>query len=642
MDNTSGTDPLEGGSNDWVLLEAEDAEGGGDDDDDEDDFDTGEDLVDFIDYTLCAEEGSEDADYFRRLQTEQRNADDERAVQDLKRKFLDSPKSKVDFELSPRLQAITLQARTGRARRKLYKDPGNDSGHGESLEASRLSAVVGSTQQVQEDDSMVSEGPWGGATPAVVLHSSNRQQTNRLPENPTSPVTNLLQAGKPRAVMLGIFKEVHGCCLTDLTRSFKSDKTVCEDWVCLLAGVPCALADAISQLLAPHTQYAHVTTTTTKVGMLAILLVRWKTGKNRDTVRKLLAGLFTIERQQMVLDPPRTRHPAAAMFWYKKALANTSIVTGETPEWILKQVSVQAQVGEACQFSLAVMVQWAYDNDLEGESDIAYEYALLADEDRNAEAFLRSNSQAKHVRDCASMVHHYKRAEMARMNMGQWIKHRCSKIDGDGDWKPIMRFLRFQGVDILAFLSFFKKFLRGVPKSSCLVLYGPPNTGKSMFGMGLISMLAGKVISHVNSGSHFWLQPLGDCKVAMLDDATTATWDYIDTYLRSVLDGNPVCLDAKHKAPRQIKCPPLLITTNVNVMETERFKYLHSRIRMESFMHTCPLDCRGDPEYNLSKENWKAFFFKCWASLSLDDLLQGDGEPMQQLRCAARETDGPD
>ncbi|CAC80270.1 E1 protein [Omikronpapillomavirus 1] len=642
MDNTPGTDPLEGGSSDWVLLEAPDDGEGDSEEEYDEEFDRGEDLVDFIDDSVNVQDVS-DSDFYRRLQVEQQREDDQRAAHVLKRKFLDSPKTKADSDLSPRLEAISLQERSGRARRKLYKNSTvDDSGHGDSLEASCLESLAGRGEQVPISQSAE---PWEGATPTVVCTAKTAQevQSTAQQEDYTSQVTQLMQAGKPRNVLLALCKDAYGCSFSDLTRSYKSDKTVCGDWVCLIAGVPCSLEEAITDLLKPHSDYTHVNISTCRYGLLLLLLVRWKTAKCRETVQKLLGGLMSVEKHQMVLEPPKIRHPATAMFWYKRTLANASVVTGETPEWILKQVSLQEQIGAAATFSLSAMVQWAYDNGLEGESEIAYGYAQLAEEDTNAEAFLRSNAQAKHVKDCAIMVRHYRRAEMCKMNIAQWIKLRCSKVEGEGDWRPIMKFLKFQKVEILAFLTFMRHFLRGTPKRNCMVLLGPPNTGKSLFGMSLMHFLGGKIISHVNSGSHFWLQPLLECKVAMLDDATTSTWDYMDIYLRNMLDGNTVCLDAKHKAPMQLKCPPLIVTTNVDVTANDKWKYLHSRLKVFTFPNLCPLNCRGDPEFQLTPENWKAFLEKCWTSLGLEDLLKdGDGEPLQPLRCAARAADGTD
>ncbi|ADJ96348.1 E1 protein [Phocoena phocoena papillomavirus 2] len=636
MDNSQGTDPLEGGSDGWVLVEARDVDGG-EDDWEEDEDDLGEDLVDFIDDSGIASGGR--GGVHRQLQTAQERADDDRALLLLKRKFMESPKSKVEVELSPRVEAISLREKRGRARRRLYGEPINDSGHGDSLEESSSDLVVPGMQVQEGGDGNCN---MQGAPPVVVRASQHGNEQTQDEEDYTGQVTQLLRSGKPKAVLMALFRDTHGCSFTDLTRVFQSDKTICEDWVGVVGGVPCSLADAIPELLKPHVCYAHITQSTCKLGIMILFLIKWKTGKNRETVCKLLSGLLAVEKHQMILEPPRTRHAGAALFWYKKAMSNGTIAFGDVPQWILKQVNIQEQLGEQSAFSLSNMVQWAYDNDFVEECTIAYEYALLADEDKNAEAFLRSNNQSKHVKDSANMCKLYKRAEMKKMTMHQWIKHCSEKIEGDGDWKPILKFLKYQGIEVMDFIGILKQFLKRTPKKNCLVIYGPPDTGKSLFGMSFISMLQGKTISHVNSTSHFWLQPLLDCRVAMLDDATESTWDYFDKYLRNLLDGNQVCIDAKHKAPTQFKSPPLLITTNCDVKSNPRWKYLHSRLCQIEFPNPLPLTDKGDPVYELTKQNWKCFFRRCWAALTIGDAVQGgdNGKPMQPLRCAARETDG--
>nr|WDS49669.1 MAG: E1 protein [Neophocaena asiaeorientalis asiaeorientalis papillomavirus 6] len=640
MDTSPGTDPMEGGSSDWVIVEAKDVDGSGTDDEEEEEDDYGEDLVDFIDDSNNWQ-NAETQEYCRRLQTEQDKIQDARAVQSVKRKFLDSPKSKADCDLSPRLAAITLQEqqRRGRARRRLYKE----SDHGNPLEDGREESVEGRNVQVPNTEGLKSVEVGEGARPKVVGNGTQEALSEGMLEDYTCSVTQLLRSGKQRPAFLAVFKQTFGCSFMDLTRSFKSDKTVNEDWTCLIAGAPCSLEGAITDLLKPSSAFLHVTTTTCKFGLLVLLLVQWKTSKSRETVLNLLSGLLSVEKQQIICEPPKIRHPGAAMFWYKKALSSACVVTGDMPTWILKQVSIQDQLGDVCPFSLSHMIQWAYDNGHESEETIAYEYAQMADDDKNADAFLRSNCQAKYVKDCANMVKLYKRAEMKKMSMGQWIRHRSSAIDGDGDWKQIVNFLKFQGIEIMPFLMDLRLFLKGRPKRNCLVIYGPANTGKSLFAMSLINMLGGKILSYVNSSSHFWLQPLADAKVALIDDATPSTWDYADTFLRNLFDGNPVSLDAKHRAPIQIRSPPLLITTNSHVMENQKWRYLHSRVKMYSFLNECPLNSRGDPEFQLTPVNWKAFINKCWGKLSLDDENQGeDGSPLQPLRCVARAADAVD
>ena len=178
------------------------------------------------------------------------------------------------------------------------------------------------------------------------------------------------------------------------------------------------------------------------------------------------------------------------------------------------------------------MVQWAYDNDYTEESTVAYYYACYASENNNAAAFLASNCQVKYVKDCVSMVRMYKRQEMKGMSMSEWIYKCCKDIPEGNEWKEIVQFLKYQGINFLQFLIAFKQFLKCVPKKMCLVFYGPPDTGKSLFCFKLIHFLKGQVVSYINKSSQFWLMPLQDAKVGLLDDATYNCWLYLDTYLR--------------------------------------------------------------------------------------------------------------
>lgn len=50
------------------------------------------------------------------------------------------------------------------------------------------------------------------------------------------------------------------------------------------------------------------------------------------------------------------------------------------------------------------------------------------------------------------------------MSMSQWIKYRCDRVDDGGDWKQIVMFLRYQGVEFMSFLTALKRFLQGIPK----------------------------------------------------------------------------------------------------------------------------------------------------------------------------------
>lgn len=292
------------------------------------------------------------------------------------------------------------------------------------------------------------------------------------------------------------------------------------------------------------------------------------------------------------------------------------------------------------QFSLSEMVQWAYDHDLTDEATIAYEYAILAEEDLNASSWLKSNCQAKIVKECATMCRYYKQAQMNEMSMSAWIYSRCHKVKETGNWKPIVQFLRFQGIPFPIFCEAFKPFLKGIAKKNCLVIYGPPNTGKSMFCMSLLKFLAGKVISYVNSKSQFWLQPLASTKIALLDDATHPCWRYIDVYLRNMLDGNPVSIDCKHKAPQQVHCPPLLITTNINIAAEEQYRYLRSRTHLFEFSEEFPFDEAGKPIFEFNDANWKSFFERLWQQLDLSEQEEeGDhGATKSTFRCHSRDS----
>lgn len=149
--------------------------------------------------------------------------------------------------------------------------------------------------------------------------------------------------------------------------------------------------------------------------------------------------------------------------------------------------------------------------------------------------------------------------------------------------------------------------------------------------------LQGAIISYVNSKSHFWLQPLYDAKIAMLDDATSPCWAYIDQYLRNALDGNPISLDVKHKALVQLKCPPLLITSNINAGKDDRWPYLHSRVVVFTFHNEFPFDKNGNPVYGLNDKNWKSFFSRTWCRLNLheEEDKENDGDAFPAFKCVS-------
>ncbi|AEA35063.1 early protein E1 [Saimiri sciureus papillomavirus 2] len=630
----------------WIVVEADvhrPEDCSSDEGEDSDLEAAGYDVVDFIDANESLGSPGEAA----ALYNTQCATEDTAVLQALKRKYLKSPYTsphghvidgKEVNELSPRLSAINIGKNTQKAKRRLFARQQQDSGYGNSLEVE--------TQATDETPTQVDEGAGAGEPPGASLESGSQTAggteaaQGREEKRPEEPVVQWLQSSNLRAILLGKFKECYGVGYTDLVRQFKSDKTCCWDWVIAAFSMPMAVAEGLTSTIQPLCTYAHIQINTCSLGCVVLVLASFKAAKNRTTVKKALGTLLNIPENRMLVEPPKLKSMPAALYWFRTSLSNVSEVYGEPPEWLKRQTQVSHCLEEEV-FCLSTMVQWAYDNGHTDDSTIAYEYALLGDTDSNAAAFLKSNCQARYVKDCGTMVRHYKRAEMRRMTMAEWIQHCSDRIEEEGDWRPIVRFLRYQGVDFISFCKALKDFLKGIPKRNCIVLCGPPNTGKSWFGMSLMMFLEGKVLSYCNSTSHFWLQPLGDTKVAMLDDATPQCWDYIDTYLRNALDGNPICVDMKHKAPIQLKCPPMLITTNTDIREGDRWRYLRSRHTMFTFQNEMPFTPQGTPVYELSKANWKAFFGRSWAQLDLGDREdeQDNGRANQPFRCCAGTAD---
>ncbi|ACK76236.1 helicase [Erinaceus europaeus papillomavirus 1] len=519
----------------------------------------------------------------------------------LKRKLIRTPE-----QLSPCLSAISISPQS-KIKKRLFEDSGHYTNETENTP--------------REVDSADNTG--------VVGHGS--QVTS---ESSLSLVKDLMRSSNRKATALAKFKDTYGVSFTELSRLFKSNKSCCTDWVLSVYGVSTELIEASKQLLQQSCLFIYLYVS----GFIALYLLRFKAAKNRDTVLKLITKVLYCKPEQVVADPPKTRSVPAALYWLKTS-TGPGWTYGILPEWISNQTLVSQATKDVFDFSQ--MVQWAYDNDFDEESVIAYNYALFADEDPNARAWLACLGQAKHVKDCATMVRYYKRAEMKEMTMSAWIHKQLQKVE-TGQWQEIVRFLRYQEVTFIRFLGVLKNVLKGIPKKNCMVLYGPPNTGKSMFAMSLVHCLRGKVISFCNSKSHFWLQPLVDAKLGLLDDATDACWSYIDTYLRGGLDGNPVSIDCKHKSLAQLKFPPLIITTNCDLTADDLYLYLRSRIQLIQFPNPFPFDENGNAGFELSDRSWKAFFKKLWTQLELSDQEDEgeDGEANATFRCAARKIDG--
>ncbi|AEM05818.1 E1 [Peromyscus papillomavirus 1] len=592
----------------WFMDEAECSDGSSDEEEDGNNtFDSVDSISGFIDDERQFQGNT------RGLYQMQGKEEAVRHIQLLKRKLLSSPESsqtRPDVDLSPRLNAISLSPRKRPEKRRLFisqQDSGNET-----------ACSIEDTYQVVGDS-------------AVAV--SDRGHNDNL---------GILRASNRIACMLGVFKDVYGVGFKELTREYKSNRTCNPDWVVMAYGIREQVLEEGRKALHVHCDYVFQQYRPSEKGPVALMMLRFHHGKCRDTLTKQICQIFHIDPLLCIMNPPRVQSVPAALYWYKSSLSPATHIHGVTPEWIQRQTMVSAAVaGEEAKFDLSVMVQWAYDNDYNEESTIAFEYAKRADEDQNANAWLSSNAQAKHLKDCATMVRHYKRAEMKTLSMSKWVWRCCREVEEEGDWKPISIFLRSQGVEVIAFLTAMRAWLKGVPKKNCIVISGPPNTGKSVFCMSLMSFLKGRVISYANSKSHFWMQPITEAKVVLLDDATRSTWDYVDTYLRNALDGNPVSVDCKYKAPIQTKCPPMLITTNEDVATNDRWRYLHSRIQVFYFRTPMPVDARGQAQFTFNNSHWKSFFKRLQRPLDLseDEGEDNNGEPGVPFKCSARGAD---
>ncbi|AHJ81386.1 putative early E1 protein [Eptesicus serotinus papillomavirus 1] len=559
-------------------------------------------------------------------------------IQHLKRKFVNSPKESDVAALSPQLQKISITPKkVKKAKKNLFQPERITNEADDATEELQVSSFQDSGLQSMVHSTPFSMVTGRGAEAASIgedntLEGNNAgQKLNNLNEGVTGKdaVQLLMKTLNVKATILAKFKAAFGVSFSDLTRSFKSNKTMSKGWCLAIFGVREDHVEFAKGLLREHCEFLYLDS----LHACALGLLELKNQKCRETVLKLLKTTMEVEDIQVLAEPPRTSSTVSALFWYRRC-TDEDIAYGSLPTWILNQTSLQHRLGFEKPFNLSEMIQWAFDNDLTDEANIAYEYALLAEVEENAKAFLSHPSQAKIVRDVCTMVKHYKRAEMRNMTISEWIHQRCATMRDPDDeaWKNIANFLRFQGLQMFRFIGALQRFLKGEPKKSCLVFYGPPNTGKSLFAMSFIQFMKGKVITFANYNSQFWLSPLIDAKVALLDDATMKCWNYFDVFLRGALDGNTVCLDSKHRAPAQVKFPPMIVTTNVDVQKEDSLKYLYSRLQFFHFPEPLPICATGEPRYQLDEKSWHSFFRRFWVTIGLSDQEEEDVGAAKSLR----------
>nr|AYA94049.1 MAG: E1 protein [Human papillomavirus] len=529
----------------------------------------------------------------------------EKAIARLKRKYIQSPQTSI-AELSPKLEAVSISpCKERQSKRRLF----HDSGLGDDETSNAF-------EQVEQN---------------IIVTQEERENGGSDCSNNTAPA--VLQTNFTRTQLLYKFQDIFGVPYIELTRTFKSQKSCNENWIVAAMSAAPEVLEGSKMLLQPHCDCFQLILS----DFCAVYNLTFKHAKNRETVFKLFCNILNVKDCQLLADPPKRRSVAAALYFYKRSITETSYVFTHLPAWVTEQTMFNHQAASAPEaFQLAKMVQWAYDNKVYEEPEIAYGYALMADEDTNAAAFLNSNMQVKYVRDTSIMVKHYIRQEMREMSMAQWVKKCADECDGISDWKVVAQYLKYQQVNVVAFLTALRTLFKRVPKKSCLVIYGPPDTGKSYFCFSLARFLKGKVISYMNRNSQFWLSPLMDCKIGLLDDATYTCWTFIDQNMRNALDGNIMCIDSKHRQPQQLKLPPLIITTNVYILEEEALKYLHSRVTCFEFKNKMPFDDKNEPVYQFSDKVWKCFFLKLAKQLDLEEEdSYGSDRIQKSFRCTA-------
>lgn len=255
---------------------------------------------------------------------------------DLKRKYLPSPLSReVDDTLSPRLEKVSL---TPRKSKKVKKVLFNDSGlAGESFAEStpgpsQAGLSTSNTDTViEEHSSPVSEGA-AAAPPEDAAAAAARRD-----------VTMLLKSSNAIATLHAKFKAVIGASFSEITRKYSSDRTMSEKWCICIYGICEPIFDTVKPLMQEYCEFMCLRHYAHEEGQLLLGLFEFKAQKCRATIHKLLKTLLLVQPDQMLLEPPRTRSAATALFWYKQIALQPEQTVGDTPDWIASQVLV-AQV----------------------------------------------------------------------------------------------------------------------------------------------------------------------------------------------------------------------------------------------------------------------------------------------------------
>lgn len=455
-------------------------------------------------------------------------------------------------------------------------------------------------------------------------------------------ITALLRSKNLQATLLAQFKELSGVGFKDLSRHYKHCKTTNLSWICAAFGALETLYNSSLELLKEDCEYLLSKRLLSNNYNCNVFLCSFKKAKCKDTVKALFAKLLNVNASHMLCDPPNITSHLCGLYWLKLSMSPHSFKHGEMPMWLARLTMLEhSQASDASKFNFGRMVQWAYDSNFTDEAAIAYWYAVNAETDANAAAWLACPNQARYVRDCSTMVRHYKHAERANLSMSQYINKLCSQCTVPGNWKDIMYFLKHQNLETITLVNALQSWLKGVPKKNTIFIVGPPDTGKSLFAQSLMHFLQGTVLTFAMSKSQFWLQPLFGAKAALVDDATSSCLNYFDQHMRSMLDGYSICIDRKHRNPVEIKAPPLLVTTNIDINTVDKYFYLRSRVTLLKFPNKMPVDDNGQPLYKLTDGTWNHFFKRLWSRLELSDPEdeEDDESRCRTLKCFTGDTD---
>lgn len=429
----------------------------------------------------------------------------------------------------------------------------------------------------------------------------------------------LIRSKDQKMTQLGQFKKASGFSFLQLVRTFHSDKTQYNDWIVIS---PDCRIDYWNQYVCRSPEVCSYLYAAAGVHVMYLLFFK---GKSRAGVRSFFqkGGMTEIERMHFI-EPPNTRVMMNAVYWMKSAIHGK----GPMPKWIQNYFDGDDKPKQDDKFDMATMVQWALDHKYFDLNTVVFKYSEEAERnDPNAKAWLSCTSMLRYAHDAAKMARAMKKGREQCMTLHEFLIEKMAEWQSRrGDFHNVLKLLSYQGVNPILFTHALKCLINRIPKRCCLAIVGPPNTGKSMFCLALMKFLEGAVLSYFCHKSHFWLSPLAECKIALLDDCTWPAWDYIDMNLRNALDGTCLTIDQKNRDPRMVECPPLLITSNYDYRTGTEYEgggggrtpyaYLLSRITCFSF----PRKLTGKtnkPKIIVLPEDWADFFLRYRECLGL-------------------------